>query len=92
MSKKYNTVEEMQDYISRLESSLKSYEDEHFNIQKSIDGCKSEINSIQLLQQNIKNDNFSKWQQLPNLDTQIEDVERESQVTIDTIIEGIDLR
>ena len=91
MSKKYNTVEEMQDYISRLESSLKAYEDEHFNIQKSIDGCKSEINSIQLLQQNMKDDNYSKWQQLPNLEQQVEEIEESNQVTIDTIIEGIDI-
>ena len=75
MSKKYNSVEEIQDYISKLESKLSEYEDEYFNIQKSIDGCKSEINSIQLLQQNMKDDNFSKWQQIPNLDKQIEDVE-----------------
>ena len=87
MSKKYNTVEEMQDYISRLESSLKSYEDEHFNIQKSIDGCKSEINSIQLMQKSMKDDNFQKWQQLPNLDTQIEEVQRE-EPTIDDLING----
>ena len=90
MSKKYNTVEEMQDYISRLESSLKAYEDEHFNIQKSIDGCKSEINSIQLMQKSMKDDNFQKWQQLPNLDTQIEEVQRE-EPTISDIIGGIDL-
>ena len=90
MSKKYNTVEEMQDYISRLESSLKSYEDEHFNIQSSIDGCKAEINSIQLMQKSMKDDNFSKWQQLPNLDTQIEEVQRE-EPTIDTIIGGIEI-
>ena len=89
MSKKYNTVEEMQDYISKLESSLKSYEDEHFNIQKSIDGCKSEINSIQLMQKTMKDDNYSKWQQLPVLDTQIEDVEKNEQPTIDDIIGGI---
>ena len=89
MSKKYNTVEEMQDYISRLESSLRAYEDEHFNIQKSIDGCKSEINSIQLMQKTMKDDNYSKWQQLPVLDTQIEDVEKNEQPTIDDIIGGI---
>ena len=90
MSKKYNTVEEMQDYISRLESSLRAYEDEHFNIQKSIDGCKSEINSIQLLQQNMKDDNFQKWQQLPNLETQIAEVEA-NEPTISDIIGGINL-
>ena len=89
MSKKYNSVEDLQAYISRLESSLKSYEDEHFNIQKSIDGCKSEINSIQLMQKTMKDDNYSKWQQLPVLDTQIEDVEKNEQPTIDDIIGGI---
>ena len=91
MSKKFNTVEEIQDYISKLENNLAEYEDEYFNIQKSIDGCKNEINSIQLLQKNVKDDNFSKWQQLPNLDTQIAEVERE-EPTIDDIIGGIDLR
>ena len=91
MSKKYNTVEEMQDYISRLESSLKSYEDEYYNIEQSINGCKSEINSIQLLQQNMKDDNFQKWQQLPNLETQVEEVQRE-EPTIDDIIGGVDIR
>ena len=91
MSKKYNTVEELQDYISKLESKLSEYEDEQFNLQKSIDGCKSEINSIQLLQQNMKNDNFQKWQQLPNLDTQIEEVQKE-EPTIEDIIGGIDIR
>ena len=91
MSKKYNSVEELQDYISKLENNLSEYEDEYFNIQKSIDGCKSEINSIQLLQKNVKDDNFSKWQQLPNLDTQIAEVEREEPSLTD-IIEGIDLR
>ena len=90
MSKKYNSIEEIKDYISRLEGSLKSYEDEYYNIEQSIDGCKSEINSIQLLQKNVKDDNFSKWQQLPNLDKQIEDVERE-EPSLSTIIEGIDL-
>ena len=90
MSKKYNTLEEIKDYISRLENNLAEYEDEYFNIQKSIDGCKSEINSIQLLQQNMKDENYSKWQQLPNLDTQIEEVQRE-EPTIDTIIGGIEI-
>ena len=90
MSKKYNSVEDLQAYISRLESSLKSYEDEHFNIQKSIDGCKSEINSIQLLQKNVRDDNFSKWQQIPNLDKQIEDVEA-NEPSLTDLIEGIDL-
>ena len=87
MSKKFNTVEEIQDYISKLESKLSEYEDEYFNIQKSIDGCKSEINSIQLLQQNMKDDNFSKWQQIPNLDKQIEDVEA-NEPSLDDIING----
>ena len=87
MSKKYNTVEEMQDYISKLESKLSEYEDEHFNIQKSIDGCKSEINSIQLMQKTMKDDNFQKWQQIPNLDKQIEDVEM-TEPSIDDIING----
>ena len=91
MSKKFNTVEEMQGYIAKLESKLSEYEDEQFNLQKSIDGCKSEINSIQLMQKTMKDDNFSKWQQIPNLDRQIEDVEKETQVTIDTIIGGIDI-
>ena len=90
MSKKYNTVEELQDYISKLENNLAEYEDEYFNIQKSIDGCKSEINSIQLLQQNMKDDNYAKWQQLPVLDTQIEEVQRE-EPTIEDIIGGIDI-
>ena len=90
MSKKYNSVEEIKDYISKLENNLAEYEDEYFNIQKSIDGCKSEINSIQLLQKNVKDDNFSKWQQLPNLDTQIEEVQRE-EPTIDDIIGGIEI-
>ena len=88
MSKKYNTVEEIQDYISKLENNLAEYEDEYFNIQKSIDGCKSEINSIQLLQQNMKDDNFQKWQQLPNLDKQVEEIEESSEVTIEDIING----
>ena len=88
MSKKFNTVEEIQDYISKLENNLAEYEDEYFNIQKSIDGCKSEINSIQLLQQNMKDDNFSKWQQIPNLDKQIEDVERD-EPTINDLINDI---
>ena len=90
MSKKYNSGEEIKDYISKLENNLAEYEDEYFNIHKSIDGCKSEINSIQLLQQNMKDDNFSKWQQLPVLDTQVEEVQRE-EPTIDSIIEGIDI-
>ena len=85
MSKKFNTVEEIQDYISKLENNLSSYEDEYFNLQKSIDGRKSEINSIQLLQQNMKDDNFSKWQQIPNLDKQIEDVEA-NEPSLDEII------
>lgn len=89
MSKKFNTVEEIQDYISKLESKLSEYEDEFFNIQKSIDGCKSEINSIQLLQQNMKDDNFQKWQQIPNLDKQIEDVEKETEVTLSDVINDI---
>ena len=90
MSKKFNTVEEIQDYISKLENNLAEYEDEYFNIQKSIDGCKSEINSIQLMQQNMKDDNFQKWQQIPNLDKQIEDVEKD-EPTIDSIIGGIEI-
>ena len=91
MSKKYNSVEEIQDYISKLESTLSSYEDEQFNLQKSIDGCKSEINSIQLMQKTMKDDNYAKWQQLPVLEQQVEEVQRE-EPTIDTIIGGIDLR
>ena len=90
MSKKYDSIEDLKAYISKLEDKLSEYEDEHFNIQKSIDGCKSEINSIQLLQKNIKDDNFSKWQQIPNLDKQIDEVERD-EPSIDTIIGGIDI-
>ena len=89
MSKKYNSVEELQDYIYRLESSLKSYEDEYFNIQKSIDGCKSEINSIQLMQKSMKDDNFQKWQQLPNLEKQVEEIEEDSEVSVNDILNQI---
>lgn len=88
MSKKYNSAEELQDYISRLEGTLKSYEDEYFNVKKSIDGCKSEINSIQLMQTQSKDNNYMMWQQLPNLDTRIEDVQRD-EPTIDSILGDI---
>ena len=88
---KFENVEEIKKYIEKLENNLKSFEDQAYNINQDILKAKEEINSMSLLETDLKRNNYEKWSQCTIEEKQVEEVQANNP-TIDDIIGGIDIR
>ena len=87
---KFESVEEIKKYIEKLENNLKSFEDQAYNINQDILKAKEEINSMSLLETDLKRNNYEKWCQCTIEEKQVEEIE-ENQPTISDIIGGIEI-
>ena len=85
---RFESEEKAKEYIDKLEQSIKSYDDEIFNVNATINDTKNNIKSIQLLQDQQRQINYEKWTQLPMLESQIVDPEPE-ETTIESILGDI---
>ena len=88
---KFENVEEIKKYIEKLENNLKSFEDQAYNINQDILKAKEEINSMSLLETDLKRNNQEKWWEGTIEEKQVEEV-TSNEPTIDDIIGGIDIR
>ena len=85
---RFESEEKAKEYIDKLEQTLKSYDDEIFNINSSINESKNNIKSIELLQNRQRQINHEKWLELPMLENQIDDPEPQ-ETTIESILGDI---
>ena len=88
---KFENVEEIKKYIEKLENNLKSFQDQSYNISQDILKAKEEINSMSLLETDLKRNNYEKWCQCTIEEKQVEEIE-ENEPTISDIIGGIDIK
>ena len=87
---KFENVEEIKKYIEKLENNLKQFEDQAYNINQDILKAKEEINSMSLLETDLKRNNYEKWCECSIEEKQVEEV-TSNEPTIDDIIGGIDI-
>ena len=85
---KFESVEEIKKYIEKLENNLKSFEDQSYNISQDILKAKEEINSMALLETDLKRNNYEKWCQCTIEEKQVEEVQA-NEPTISDIINDI---
>lgn len=90
MSKKFESVQQAEEYLSKVENSLKEIEDLMFNVNADIDKSKAEIKSLEQLGQSIKEQNYELWSNQVVKQQEIEEVQM-NEPTIDDIIKGVDL-
>lgn len=85
---RFESEQKAKEYIEKLEQTIAKYDDEIGYINNSINESRQNIKSIEVLQDQARQLNWEKWQQIPNLDKQIEDPEPE-ETTIDSILGDI---
>ena len=84
---KFENVDEIKKYIEKLELNLKQFEDQAYNINQDILKTKEEINSMSLLETDLKRNNYDKWCQCSIEERQVEEIEA-NEPTIEDIING----
>ena len=88
---RFESEEKAKEYIEKLENNLKSFEDQAYNINQDILKAKEEINSMSLLETDLKRNNYEKWCQCSIEEKQVEEV-TSNEPTISDIIGGIDIK
>ena len=88
---KFENIEQAQQFLNDLENNLKEFEDEHFNLSEEINKSKQDLNSISILQQELRKSNYNLWSQQAIQDQQVEEIQA-NEPTISDIIGGIDIR
>ena len=84
---KFENVDEIKKYIEKLENNLKQFEDQAFNINQDILKAKEEINSMSLLETDLKRNNYDKWCQCTIEEQQVEVIEA-NEASIEDLING----
>lgn len=85
---KFTDVEQAQQFLNDLENNLKQFEDEHFNLSEEINKGKQELNSISILQDDLKKSNYNLWSQQAIQDQRVEEIQA-NEPTIDSILNDI---
>ena len=88
---KFENIEQAQQFLNDLENNLKQFEDEYYNLSEEINKSKQELNSISILQDDLKKANYNLWSQQAIQDQQVEEIQA-NEPTINDIIGGIDIR
>lgn len=88
MSKKFESVQQAEEYLSKVENSLKEIGDLIFNVESDINKSKAEIKSLEQLGQQIKEDNYLLWSNQVVKQEEIAEVEM-NEPTIDSILGDI---
>ena len=87
MSKKFNDVESARQYLNKLNSKVAEYSDLEGYLEEQLTKQNNSIKSLKNMQQSIKRENFSLWENQSRIDQQVQDLE-ETETTIDDIING----
>lgn len=90
MSKKFNDVESAREYLNKLNSKIAEYNDLEFNLNEQLTKQNNSIKSLKNMQQSLKRENFSLWENQSRIDQQVQDLEEE-ELTTEDIIGRIDL-
>ena len=91
MSKReFKDVQSAREYLNKLNSKIAEYNDLEFNLNEQLTKQNNSIKSLKNMQQSLKRENFSLWENQSRIDQQVQDLE-DTETTIDDIIGGIDL-
>ena len=85
---KYENIEQAQKALADLENNLKQFEDEEYNLNEEINKGKAEIKSIENLCDDLKASNYTLWSQSTIMQNEVQEIEEESQPTINDLING----
>ena len=90
MSKKnFNDITEAQEYLEKLQAKVAEYNDLQYNLGQEMEKEKTSIMALKNLQSELRKNNYDLWVNQAEIDKQVQDVEEETVVTIDSIIGGI---
>ena len=85
---KYENIEQAQKALAELERNLSEFEDEAYNLNEEINKGKAEIKSIENLCDDLKASNYTLWSQSTIMQNEVQEIEEESQPTINDLING----
>ena len=87
---KFENIDQAQKFLEDIENNLKQFEDEYYNLSEEINKGKADLNSIGILQEELRKSNYNLWSQQAIQDQQVEEIQA-NEPTISDIIGGIDL-
>ena len=88
MSKQFNDIESAKEYLEKLQSKAKEYDDLQYNLGQEMEKEKTSIMALKNLQAELRKSNYELWCNQSEIDKQVQDVE-ENEATIDDLINGI---
>ena len=88
MSKQFDNIESAKEYLEKLESKVKEYDDLQYNLDQEMEKEKTSIMALKNLQSELRKSNYELWCNQTEIDKQVQDVE-ENEATIDDLINGI---
>ena len=88
MSKQFDNIESAKEYLEKLQSKVKEYDDLQYNLGQEMEKEKTSIMSLKNLQSELRKSNYELWCNQTEIDKQVQDVE-ENEVTINDLINGI---
>ena len=88
MSKQFDNIESAKEYLEKLESKVKEYDDLQYNLGQEMEKEKTSIMALKNLQSELRKSNYELWCNQTEIDKQVQDVE-ENEATIDDLINGI---
>ena len=88
MSKQFDNIESAKEYLEKLQSKVKEYDDLQYNLGQEMEKEKTSIMALKNLQSELRKSNYELWCNQTEIDKQVQDVE-ENEATIDDLINGI---
>ena len=88
MSKQFDNIESAKEYLEKLQSKAKEYDDLQYNLGQEVEKEKTSIMALKNLQSELRKSNYELWCNQTEIDKQVQDVE-ENEATIDDLINGI---
>ena len=88
---KFESVEDAKKFLNDLENNLKQFEDEYYNLNEEINKGKQEIQTIDNLCQDLKQNNYVLWSQSTIQEKEVQEIE-ENEPSISDIIGGIEIK
>ena len=88
MSKQFDNIESAKEYLEKLQSKVKEYDDLQYNLGQEVEKEKTSIMALKNLQSELRKSNYELWCNQTEIDKQVQDVE-ENEATIDDLINDI---
>ena len=88
MSKQFDNIESAKEYLEKLQSKVKEYDDLQYNLGQEMEKEKTSIMALKNLQSELRKSNYELWCNQTEIDKQVQDAE-ENEATIDDLINGI---